>query len=61
MICDNCKETVDGGCLHYTRAGMESFDRRGYCPFADVGPNKVVTLVAAKVRKGQQKSKTKKG
>ena len=59
MICDGCKETVDGECLHYTRAGMESFDRRGYCPFADVGPKKKVIVGVAKVRKGQQKSKVK--
>jgi len=60
MICDGCKELVNGECLHYAGVGMEAFNRRGYCPFADVGPNKRAVLVATKTRKGQQKSKTKK-
>jgi len=59
MICDGCKELINGDCLHYSKGGMELFDRRGYCPFADVGPNKKANIIPIKTRQGQQKSKIK--
>jgi len=59
MICDGCKELINGNCLHYNKEGMKFFERRGYCPFADVGPNKKVDITPIKTRQGQQKSKIK--
>uniref|UniRef100_A0A6M3KZ76 Uncharacterized protein n=1 Tax=viral metagenome TaxID=1070528 RepID=A0A6M3KZ76_9ZZZZ len=57
MICDGCKEIVNESCSRYSSEGMKAFDRKGYCPFTDISPNKDMERGTGGVRVGQQKQR----